>query len=445
MATAGAFGTAQARIRLFDVRPEGVGAKTLALEAPAGITNDLYDVAGTETSPVGIVKRGEGTWRIGGNVSLGGAISVDEGELVVENRPKGSAYTWFRLTVKQTAATCPRFRDFTNVDGVVTNYNSSDRYVIMGEFALFDADGNRINLGISQAETPMDVMPGTSQIGFDAPNAVTFNTLVADTACLFDNMKTSPDGAYLGGMRFYTKTQIDIDRPETWVPIVFRLTNGTDRAVSLDWVNPGTTRVDSGWGQRYPTAMMLEGSNDGVHWEKVWEDNEIKLPTGSVTDDITKTVYCWASNSDGWWQDYHTKRKASAGKSLAFSQTGQLRETAVLASIPELSVAAGASFRVEADPEAALPKVGALVIDGSAGAGRVAGVAFDECGSIDIRNSPLERVSVPLGFAGVEGVGNLKNWVVTIDGEAPGKRVVTVSADGSMLSISGKGLVMVVR
>jgi hypothetical protein len=117
----------------------------------------------------------------------------------------------------------------------------------------------------------------------------------------------------------------------------------------------------------------------------------------------------------------------------------------VLASIPELSVAAGASFRVEADPEAALPKVGALVIDGSAGAGRVAGVAFDECGSIDIRNSPLERVSVPLGFAGVEGVGNLKNWVVTIDGEAPGKRVVTVSADGSMLSISGKGLVMVVR
>ena len=79
LSSSGAFGTSQARVRLFGVRPEGEGAKTLALEAPAGITNDLYDIYGTAESPIGIVKRGPGSWRIGGNVSLGHEILLGRG------------------------------------------------------------------------------------------------------------------------------------------------------------------------------------------------------------------------------------------------------------------------------------------------------------------------------------------------------------------------------
>lgn len=441
LASSGAFGTTEARVRLFDVRPEGDGAKTLALEAPAGITNDLCDVAGTGSSPIGIVKRGGGTWRIGGNVSLGGPIAVEGGELVVENRPKDSAYTWFRITFKQTAATCPRYKDFPRPDGVVTNFNSSDLYLTLAEFALFDESGDRINLGITQSSGAVDIAGGQSHVGPYAKNAVTFNSLTANTECLFDNRKPTSDGGYYGGMRFYTKTQMSLDDPDTWVPVVFRLTNGAPRAVACDFVYPCSISNDVSGAQRMPTAMHLDASNDGVHWERVWEDNELEIPNGNENE------YKWASNGDGWWAGYHTARTVSSGKAFPLSRTGQLRETSCLTEIPKLSVAAGASFRIESDSGVAVPVVWAIEVDGAAGAGAVSGVAFAESGVLDVTGLALEgrSVTVPLGFAGVEGAGNLCNWTFTVDGETPSRNIVTVSPDGAALTVSRIGMTIVIR
>ena len=122
------------------------------------------------------------------------------------------------------------------------------------------------------------------------------------------------------------------------------------------------------------------------------------------------------------------------------------RNVAALTSIPHLSVAHGASFRVESDASASAPTVSALSVDGSTGAGTVSGVAFAQSGTIDVTNVPsVQSVAVPLGFAGVEGVGNLNGWVFTIDGEQPVKHTVAVSADGTALLISRKGIVVTVR
>ena len=439
LATAGAFGTTQARIRLCDVRTEGAGAKTLALEAPAGITNDLVDVAGSAEAPVGLVKRGAGMWRVSGAVSLGGPIAVEGGTLVIENRPTGSTYTWFRLTVKETAATCARYASYTRPDGVVTNFNSSDKYVNMAEFALFDADGNRINLGLKDAPSALDIAYGQTTVD-GASNAVTYNKDDATTLCLFDNVKPTPSGEWCGGMRFYTTTQIRLDTPSTWVPIVFRLTNGTARAVSCDFVYPGNASNDVSAVRRFPTAMRLEAGNDGIHWEQVWEDDAIELPWGVLNS------YSWVSNSDEWWAGYHTARKASAGKSFAFSQTGQQRAAPALASLPNLSVAAGATFRVESDAGASAPTVSGVTVDGAAGAGTVEGVAFAANGTIDVTGiTDAQAVTLPLGFAGTDGAANLQNWSVTVDGEPPVKYSCTVSADGSQLTVARRGTIFVVR
>jgi autotransporter-associated beta strand protein len=436
LATSGAFATTQARIRLFDVRAKGVGAKTLALEAPAGITNDLYDIAGTENSPIGIVKRGEGTWCIGGNVSLGGPISVEGGELIVENRPSGSAYTWFKLTVKQTAATCLRY----------VNYNSTDRYVRISELGLFDKNGNRITLGIRQAETSLDVLQGMSQVAIDSPNSISFDKINSNTSCLFDNLKPDASGLYHGGMRALTKTQIRLDNPNTWASVVFRLTNGSPEAVSFDYVNPGTTKNDISWGHSFPTAMRLEASNDGVNWEMVWEDDELEIPEGLENEDSSKTYYKWASNGDAWTTTLK-QRKYEDGKSFKLERTRQLRETSVLTLIPELSVAAGASLKVEGDTTVPMPVVCAVKVDGLAGAGAVQGIKFASSGVLNVVNCSFEghSVTLPLGFANADGAENLSKWNLEIDGEIPSRLSVSVASDGSSLTISKIGMTIVVR
>ena len=439
LATAGAFGTTQARIRLCDVRTEGAGAKTLALEAPAGITNDLVDVAGSAEAPVGLVKRGAGTWRVSGNVSLGGPIAVEGGDLVIENRPEGSVYTWFRLTIKETAATCARYSNYVRPDGVTTNFNSTSKYVNLAEFALLDADGTRVNLGLQDAVSFLDVAYGQSHLG-EVSNAVTFNPLDATAFCLFDNTKTTPSGGYYGGMRFYTASQITLADSNTWVPFVFRLTNGTARAVSCDFVYPGTASNDVSAVRMFPTAMRLEASNDGIHWEQVWENDTLEVPWGLPNE------YRWASNGDSWWAGYHTARKASAGKSFAFSRTGQQRVTSTLTSIPNLSVAVGASLRIESDVGTTAPTVSAVTVDGTSGAGTVERVAFAANGTLDVTGvGDAACAMLPLGFAGADGASNLKDWTITVDGERPAKYVCTVSADGSQLTVSRRGTVFIVR
>jgi hypothetical protein len=437
LASSGAFATTQARIRLFDVRTEGEGAKMLALEAPAGIVNDLCDIAGSESAPVGIIKRGEGTWWIGGNVSLGGPISVEGGELVVENRPAGSAYTWFRLTVKQTAATCPRYPSF----------NSNDRYIRMGELGLFDKNGNRLALGIKQAESPFHVLPGMSQVAADTSNGLSFDKPLSNTSCLFDNLKPDAGGSYYGGMRAVSDVQIRLDNPNTWASVVLRLTNGSPEAVSFDYVNPGTTKNEISWGHSYPTAMRLEASNDGVNWEKVWEDDELEIPEGLETDDLSKTYYRWASNCDDWGTALKP-RKHEDGKSFKLERTRQLRTASVLTTIPELSVAAGASLKVIGDEAVVMPEVRAIKVDGSAGAGTVQGVKFAASGVLNVVNCSFEghSVSLPLGFAQAEGVENLSKWAIKIDGgEIPSRLNVSVASDGSSVTVSKIGMTIVVR
>jgi hypothetical protein len=262
----------------------------------------------------------------------------------------------------------------------------------------------------------------------------------ADTYCLFDNVKPTPTlGKYSGGLRFYTERQINIDDSSTWVPIVFRLTNGTSRAVSCDFVYPCTLNNATTYAGRCPTAMKLEASNDGINWENVWEDDSIEIPAGEEND------YRWISDGDGWSHGYSRLRKAPE-KSFKFSRTGQMRSTAVLADVPVLSVASGAVLRIEGDDSVPAPCISKIAVDASAGFGKVFGAAFSGSGSIEIRNVP-ENLPVSFSFAqgDVEGLANLKDWAISFAGDVPGRLVAAISSDGSSLTVSNRGLSVVIR
>jgi hypothetical protein len=115
--------------------------------------------------------------------------------------------------------------------------------------------------------------------------------------------------------------------------------------------------------------------------------------------------------------------------------------------IPELSVAARASLKVEGDATVPMPVVCAVKVDGLAGAGAVQGIKFASTGVLNVVNCSFEghSVTLPLGFAEVDGAENLSKWNLEIDGEIPTRLTVSVASDGSSLTVSKIGMTIVVR
>ena len=171
----------------------------------------------------------------------------------------------------------------------------------------------------------------------------------------------------------------------------------------------------------------------------ILEDDYIKIPAGEEND------YRWISDGDDWSHGYSKLRKAPE-KSFAFSRTGQMRSTAVLADVPVLSVASGAVLRIEGDDSVPAPCISKIAVDASAGFGKVFGAAFSGSGSIEIRNVP-ENLPVSFSFAqgDVEGLANLKDWAISFAGDVSGRLVAAISSDGSSLTVSNRGLSVVIR
>ena len=82
---------------------------TLTLDGTSTCTNEMLDVSngGSSRGPVSVVKDGTGTWKLGGNQTFSGSLTVKKGKLIVKQTEPGP-YTWFRFTVRAPGAL---FRD----------------------------------------------------------------------------------------------------------------------------------------------------------------------------------------------------------------------------------------------------------------------------------------------------------------------------------------------
>jgi len=417
--------TQAAELSWTDVRNEGTGPRTLALETAAGSTIALADIVDSDAAPLSIEKRGAGTSRIGGRQALHGGASVAGGRLVVENASEQTPYRWFRFIIKETAATCSRY----------PACNSDEQGTAVGEIALYDVNGNRQSLNLADASGEDGLEPGLCRFG--ASNMIYSVYKACAASCYFDQTKPDKGGNYGDICRVVLNKQVKLDDESTWWPAaVFRLTNGAPEIVSWDFVATATNGVPKTSDQlasmgRQVTAARLQGSRDGVHWITLDDRDEIAIPT--------KGVYYWASTDSSWTAGNSQVRKLSDGKGWGLTRRAVASEADSWKTLSHVSVASGGSLTFEGDR----PTTSRLIVDATGG-GSLSNVAFAATGTLEVENLGKGAVKIPFDFSGTTGSANIGNWKLVSNGQdLTGKRDFAVDANG--ITVFAKGMVLIVR
>ena len=293
-----------------------------------------------------LTKRGDGTLTATSDI---GAFSVEAGKLALTVEPY-STNLWYRLTVRDV--------------------QTSGNICQIGEFGLYDAEGNRINAGLAETTSgidPIDMAAGTCAQG----GAYTNGKDVEHVSSLFD-------GKYVNGD--YTKwceTSVKPDGTEAnFVIVLMRLADGSKPAATYDFYAGN----DSG-GKRHPKSWTIEGSTDGLTW--------------AVLADVTDAAN---PGDNGYSGVFDIKTIARPNLSL--------------------SVAHGAEIELTTDTAL----VDKLVYDWTIGGGTIDTLTLADTGTVEVINVP-DGVEVKPGikFAAVGALANpgvLRDWRVTVNGEA---------------------------
>ena len=206
------------------VKSIGETPSVLALDG-AGADNVLRNVSdGDGAASLGIAKEGSGTWTLDGTLDFTGPISVNEGTLVVRGNRD---YNWFKFTFKENFA-------------VVSNLTSNHKGIHLSEFALYDANGTRRNIGLALA--------GHDQVGeFSGtlePGQVAYGVPVSMVNTNGDYAAYSPNNMFDQSRdtrwNCYAVNQMYGDVPATWVSIVLRL------SYSFVFLIPSTSPISFG-------------------------------------------------------------------------------------------------------------------------------------------------------------------------------------------------------
>jgi len=365
---------------------------TNALSALSTVTNGA--------SALSVVKEGTGTWTLRGALDFSGALAVKAGTLVVEG--PDTPYTFFRLSINTINSPF---------------YGNSDTCIGGTEFALYDADGIRRNVGLAvpaaTVAPAITLLPGEASI--DEPLS----------KIAYPAWFTSPD-LWLrnffdenGGSTFLTGTTSGAPsyaNTSSWVTVSMRLAAGSPAITSYDLMcNGGTTRRI--WGYE------VRGSTDGAMWDLLDEKgtNFCKQVTGQV----------WYS--DGSATVTGARHGFATASAAAYGATA-----AQLAHVTGVSVAAGATLKAKGT--VTLP---ALTLDCANGNGTLDGFAFADTGVVNLVNfTPgSDAQNIPITFANMDAAAlakvNGRSWTVSVDGVAAPSKRVSLSADHATISTVG--------
>ena len=370
---------------------------TLAGETPNSVLYDVTDNHG----PMSVAKEGAGLWTLGGNLTFSGKLSVKEGTLVVSSL-LGKSYTWYRFTVTKS-----------NIWAYREKYADMGTYYMrLRELVLNDANGLRINRGVTGVADRTVPQPGQASIWQTTVGAGAADGIYK----LFDGDMSSSKtyfSAYCGAT---------FSRPDTassWIPVVLRVPAGTASAASYDLVTQEYSC--NPWDAQ---CWRLEASPDGVFWDVVADaNNETVIP----------------HEKGGRW--YSSGETASAdephagyafglenGKSLRAEAQDQLAHAVV-------SVAPGATLKAEGSVT-----ISKLEVEPT-GAGRLEGFAFAADGAVNLVG--VERltttVEVPMD---ITGDVQFSDWAVTVGGRRSSAKASFVNG---RLTITPSGMAVIVR
>ena len=184
-----------------------------------------------------IAKSGAGALSVGGlNGAFTGALAVNAGTMAVTRAQVTESAKFYRLALKQFG---------------------SSSWTQIGELALYDSAGNRLNLNLQAATGAVSAMPeGT--------------VLVTSTGSLKDKVWTNLfDGD--------PKTKLEgsdggstVSDPSKWTYVYMRLPSGSAPVAGY---NLATANDTDNYHVRNPVAWRLESSDDALNW-KILDDRD---------------------------------------------------------------------------------------------------------------------------------------------------------------------------
>ena len=420
------------KVRYRALAAEGTNAKTLTLDGTNASENEISDVIDTATAPVSVVKEGSGTWVLGGDTTFHGSLAVKGGNLIVRKYP--AQYSWYRWTIKENAITAAA--------------NSNTTATVQCQIlALYDANTNRQNGGLSFVGRAYDLQPGydfSRRYAADGGGDISY--LFRDDCRFIDGMRIRLWSAQ-DPIGVEDTVRPEASSPGTWIPIVMRLTNGAPAVASWDYVAKyGTTSDNRVSSNRTVKRSSIEGSVDGLHWDnltggdKVVEESE--LPTG-----------------DNNWISGGRNNRAYGNGGAEQHEYGVRGVTTVVAQFPAWDLAKtapGRAFEVLSNCESVTVAGGSLIADGegialrsivadcTASAGTIDGFALPNDFEIEVKNLSGHDATLPVSFVNCTGLANAGRWTVT--GIVNGKRrVLRAYVYGSSVRVSLKGMMVSFR
>ncbi len=411
-------------VRYLALSPEGAGAKTLTLDGSNTLDNEISDVTDTAAAPVSIVKKGGGKWILGGNLTFHGDIDVQGGELVVRKYPQ--KYSWFKWLIKENSITerCP----------------TASEIVQSHVFALYDKDLVCHTIGLQEVTNAACVLqPG--QATFEANR---FYKEQHATYRPMGNLFLDYQGGYGMYVIPYKADNSGALRPtranpDSWMPIVMRMTNGAPEIVGWDYVLAYGAAQDGS--NRSVCGYTIEGSVDGMHWDDLTGD--IFHPSNTLPTVNTKWVSGGTANKAFVTGD--AARHTSNGSAFALPEAFKFTRTTpdaftVLNNVGQVKVAAGAKLTADGEDVT----LSSLAVD-AAGAGTVDGFAFAARGTLEVTglSASGQAFELPLTVVNATGLENVAGWSLTRDGVADTSRWIAVH--GNTITICPKGTALYLR
>lgn len=372
-----------------ELRLRGVSALTeenaiLVLDGTNTLENTVWDVTDGK-GIVSVEKRGSGIWVLGGTNSFSGTLDVKDGTLVVRNS-KGTPYSWFKLIIRQIAATHPDI-------GVGSSQASGDTRISVVEWGLYDVDGKRVNLNTDKDEVykkPFRTLrPGQIAIGKEA---------TLEVGGSYANGNYRGPGELIDGTAEQMQIYVDytapaLDNPDSWVPVVMRLSDDAGVVGSYDIYYPNI-KSDSYRG-RNPSAISIEGSVDGYHWEPLVETNDIIS----------------MSTTEGWLTDNKKWQMAADRRGIPIRGVST-NDCDTLSNVSTVRVASGATLKIEGEVV-----LSDIAVDCVNGAGTIDGAILAETGVLRIEGAVKNGDRIPLKCINTETFGNLLLWDVFAAGK----------------------------
>jgi len=413
-----------AAIDFTDVTAAAAGAaeKTLVLDGTSTVANVMRDIADGDAI-VSVVKDGSGSWQLDGDQTFSGDLVVRAGTLTVKGDPE-TPFRYFRVTFENNDPACAEYGGY------------------VGEFGLYDKNGNRLNKGLS-FQRPADwVDDGKTWYALPAdlaktlePNCMTFEKIPGYSTGVVPRIADGNTGALISlcdgvfnRVDFTYAFKYPAQEPHV-ATVSMRLADDSAEVAYVDFCQ----RYDTS-GTKNANGFRLEGSVNGTDWTIVASTNS--LPYKS--DDYD----CWYFSNSRKVNDYPDGRTLGDGEGMALTTRAivPMPTQDLLAHVRSYSVATGAVLCAEGK---GIPAIGKLVVDGDSGCGAIRGFAFADDIVIDVQTKGRpHKGTLPADFSGVTNFDAV-HPTVTVNGEAGGKYRAKVGKNS--VTIEGPGVLLIVQ